>query len=91
MADQKRAETLKKIAANIILQTMGEQMAALVRSYLISHYNVALDENGDLSCSLYELRSALEKLVGADGAELLLQDVFLEIDALADTSENGAN
>jgi hypothetical protein len=91
MADQREAKVLKKIAANIVLQNLGEQMLALVRSHLLSHYNATLDENGDLSCSLYELGPVLEKLVGVIEAERLLQEIYVEIDALTDMSQNGAS
>ena len=82
MADP--GETMQRVAVGIVLQSLGEQMCSLIISYPVRHYNVTVSEGGDLSCSLHDLRLALEQLVGKDAAQLVLQDVYVEIDALTD-------
>jgi hypothetical protein len=90
MIDPGEAEITQKVAVNVVLQSLGEQMCSLIISYLMRHYNVTMSESGDLSCPLYELRLALEQLVGKDAAQLVLQDIYVEIDALTQMVKEGA-
>ena len=78
---------MQKVAVNIVLQCLGEPMCALITSYLKHHYNTTVTQNGDLTCSLYELNQALEQLMGEDAAQLVLQDIYVEIDALTDMTK----
>jgi len=84
MVDQPDSELTKSLAINVVLHSMGERMFALIASYLKSRYGIEMNEEGDLSCSLYELSLALEQLLGENAARLIIQDVYVEIDALAD-------
>ena len=84
MIDPRKAEITQKVAINVVLQSLGEQMCSLIVSYLMRHYNVTVSESGDLCCPLYELRLGLEQLIGKEAARLILQDIYVEIDALTD-------
>jgi hypothetical protein len=79
----KQIEVLELAAVNQVLQRLGEEMYDLLKFHLNRYYHIKLDESAHLSCTLEELSNALQKLIGMGATELLVQDIYLEIDTLS--------
>lgn len=76
------ADPLATIAANHVLKSLGTDMYEVVKFHLRHHYNIWLDELGRPSFTLAHLSVALQNLIGTGAAELILQDIYIELDAL---------
>ena len=83
MKTQNQTEVVRVGAVNRVLQRLGEDLQDVVKFHLSRHYHIKLDESGMVTCSLEELSSALQKLIGQGAAELLMQEIYLELDAAA--------
>jgi hypothetical protein len=85
---EQQSKVLSVIAINTVLQKLGEQigtnMLDVLKSFLMRELNGKIVVNNGLSCSLEELRKALQSIVGKDAADMFLQDVYLEIDRLSE-------
>jgi hypothetical protein len=57
-------------------------MYILVKFHLKRYYHIKLDENTRLD----ELGFALQHLIGSGAAELIMQDIYVELDELASKS-----
>lgn len=85
---EKQSKVISVIAINTVLQKLGEQigtnMLDVLKSFLMRELNGKIVANNRLSCSLEELRTALQNIVGEEAADMFLQDVYLEIDRLSE-------
>jgi len=70
------------IAANQVLKRLGIDMYNVVQWHLSRHYQIRLAPGDRSSCSLGELNAALQNLIGPGAAELIMQDIYVELDEL---------
>ncbi|MGI0048151.1 MAG: hypothetical protein ACREAW_01290 [Nitrososphaera sp.] len=83
MTVSKQAESIHLIAADQVLKRLGIDIYDVVKFHLSHRYNIRLDDNAKPFFSLEELDAALENLIGRGAAELIMQDIYVEIDALS--------
>jgi len=85
---EQQLKALKVIAVSRVLDRLGEQigtkMLQVLNSFLMRELGSTIYANNAFSCSLEELRTALQNIVGEDAADMLLQDIYLEIDRLSE-------
>lgn len=85
---EQQLKALKVIAVSRVLDRLGEQigtkMLQVLNSFLMRELGSTIDANNAFSCSLEELRTALQNIVGEDAADMLLQEIYLEIDRLSE-------
>jgi hypothetical protein len=74
----RRDESLAAIAAGHVLQRLGSAMYTTVKFHLKRYYHIRLDENTNLE----ELGFALQHLLGESAAEVIMQDIYVELDEL---------
>jgi len=81
-----QTKPIKMVAANQVLKRMGMDMYNVVQWHLSHHYHIRLAPDDKSSYSLEELNTALQNLIGPGAAELIMQDIYLELEELSSTS-----
>jgi len=82
MAEQ-QLDQIRIIAVKKVLSILGYDIINLLK-YHFHKYNISLDADSNASCSFEQLYFALSKLLGPSTASLLLEQVYIELDRLAD-------
>jgi hypothetical protein len=65
-------------------ELIGNQMLDLLKYHLKTKHDISVDANNRLSCSLVELHTALEDLLGEEAADMLLEAIYLELEAISE-------
>ena len=73
-----KSEPNESIAATRVLLRLGTDMYEVIKYHLRHHYHIRLDE----SFRLYDLGLALHDLIGVGAAEVIMKEIYLELDAL---------
>jgi hypothetical protein len=79
----KQFEPLEAVATNTVLQRLGQDVYEIVKFHLARYHNIKLDQYNRLSCNIVELGAAMQKLIGSYAAELIIQEIYVELDELA--------
>lgn len=90
MSHQK-PDVLKTIAVNTVLKALGNPLFEILRYYLERDYNIVLYPGAKSPCSLLELHRAIGKIAGNSAADLMLEDIYLEMDRIAEMELQGAS
>jgi hypothetical protein len=75
------SDLVKRKAASIVLATLGEGTRQLVEQHL-SRYGVSLDVKESSKFSLDQLHFGLSVLLGEGMANMLLQQIIIQIDEI---------
>jgi hypothetical protein len=90
MPDQ-QSKALRLVAVKIVLDRLGEQLGAQMFQVLKSMVFHELDNASMLhkesTFSLEEWHKGLQKIVGFDAAEMIMQNVHIELDRLSEKVE----
>lgn len=70
------------IAANHVLKSLGTDMYEVVKFHLSHHHKIWLDEHDKPTFTLIDLSQALNHLIGEGAAELIMQDIYIELDSM---------
>jgi hypothetical protein len=79
MPSHRRVE-FKKGAIKSILSRLGDEMFTMLKQSLAQDYQIDLD--WDDAYTLEELQIALQRIVGFNGANLLMAEIHREIEVL---------
>lgn len=74
-------EQFRREAIAAVLTRLGETMFVMMKLSLAQDFRINIDKND--SYTLEELQAALQKIVGPDGANLLMREIYREIEILA--------
>ena len=75
-------DPIATIAANYVLKSLGTDMYEVVKFHLRHHHKIWLDEINKPTFTLIDLSHALNHLIGEGAAELIMQDIYIELDSM---------
>ena len=77
------SESLKREAANRVLQRLGEEMIEVVKYHIRRSYAISFDPKDESHFSLDQLHFALSVMLGEGSANSLLNQISQEIKELS--------
>ena len=78
--NQRGSEKLRNAAVSTILKSLGEGTFEIIEQYLTNVYGMSVQEASKSLYSFEQLTEALNNLLGEKSAEMIFQQIILELD-----------